>query len=84
MLKYLKMLFSWGENVNYPKGNYSLPETPMPPVLPPSNQYQKMIEELSYLLAEKDGFQNEALHYWVEAEKQIKKKFEETTRIPHK
>lgn len=88
MLKYLKMLFSWGEVAHEPKGHYCLPETenttPMPPVWPPSNQYQKLIEELAYNLAEKDGFQKEALHYWVEAEKQINKKYEETTRITHK
>ena len=96
MFKFIKKLFGWVWNggdgfwnptasKDYYPGSFpkSTIDVEMPPVWPLLNQYQKLVEELAYLLAERDGFQQEALHYWVEAEAQIKKKFEETTQMKH-
>ena len=63
---------------NLPKSNLNIP---MPECKPTKNyvymdleslKYKKM-EEVAYYLAEKDGFRDTPLSYWLEAEKQVRK-----------
>ncbi len=69
MLEFLKQFFKPSDKVfdSFPKTDQTTTD------MPQTHQTQDETARVAYHMAEMDGFKNTPLHYWINAEEQIKR-----------